>query len=163
MLWNTAFRPNVTTGHEKSADLYIPSGSRFNDVMDILEEKGFDIKQINPGMACHPEKLSGNNINPGRYRLTDGMSNNELVNIFCGQGTRYRQSGFYQCSFRIEDIASVVSRQIEADSADIADLAGEQRIPWNPLVLTKAGIPALFIPNTYEFYWNTSAEQFYIA
>ncbi len=158
MLWNTAFRPNVTTGHEKSADLYIPSGSGFNEVMDILEEKGL-IKNRSTLEWLAVRKNYPNNINPGRYRLEDGMNNNELVNML-RSGNQLPVNLVFINHRRIENIASVVARQIEADSADIVNLAGDNEF-LESLGFDKDGIPALFIPNTYEFFWNTSAEQFY--
>ncbi len=158
LLWNTAFRPNVTTGYERSADLYIPTGSGFNDVLDLLEAKEF-INNRSTLEWLAVRKNYPNNINPGRYRIMDGMNNNDLVNML-RSGNQLPVNLVFINQRRIEDIASVVARQIEADSADIVDLAGDIEF-LGSLGFDKTGIPALFIPNTYEFFWNTSAEQFY--
>ena len=58
-----------------------------------------------------------------------------------------------------EVFAGKVARQIEADSAEIVELLNNstylESINFNSLTWQ-----ALLIPNTHEFYWNTSARQF---
>jgi UPF0755 protein len=57
------------------------------------------------------------------------------------------------------ELAERVSHQIEADSASLVSLLNDSAY------LARAGLNmenalTLFIPNTYEFYWNTTAQQF---
>lgn len=59
----------------------------------------------------------------------------------------------------IEKLAKNVSRQIMADSASIASLLNDSCF-LDSLGYSKATVPALFIPNTYEVYWNMTAEGF---
>lgn len=59
----------------------------------------------------------------------------------------------------IERMASRVSKQIMADSASIATLLNDSSY-IAILGYDEKTIPALFIPNTYEVYWNMSAESF---
>ncbi len=158
MLWNVAFRPTVTTGQDIWVDIHIPTGSGFDEVIDMLEEKGL-IENRSTLEWLAIRKNYPNNINPGRYRLEKGMSNNELVNML-RSGNQQPVNLVFNSNRRIENIASVVARQIEADSSDIVNLAGDTDF-LESLGFDKEGIPALFIPNTYEFFWNTSAEQFY--
>ena len=56
-------------------------------------------------------------------------------------------------------LAGRISRQIEADSIAIVRLLNntDSLAAWGFNLQT---IPALFLPNTYEFYWNTDAWQF---
>jgi len=60
----------------------------------------------------------------------------------------------------LNDLAGRVGGKIEADSAEIINFLSD---PDNYAKdgFTKDNIIAVFIPNTYEFFWNTSASEFY--
>ena len=59
----------------------------------------------------------------------------------------------------LDRLARHVGRQLMTDSADIARLlADSTRIA--ALGYDRQTLPALFIPNTYEVYWDISAEEF---
>ncbi len=157
-IWQTVFKPNVTIMQEGYADIYVPTGSDMNNVLDLLAEK--DLIR-NPATLNWVSKKKNyqNNVHPGRYRLMDGMNNNELINML-RSGNQLPVNLTFINHRTIQDIASVVARQIEADSAAISELA--MNIDFIETIgFDTTTIPALFIPNTYQFYWNTSAEQFY--
>ena len=56
-------------------------------------------------------------------------------------------------------MAATVSRQIMADSTELASLLNDST-HYTPLGFNRATLPALFLPNTYEVYWNMNAEEF---
>src|SRR5690606_18226980 len=60
----------------------------------------------------------------------------------------------------LNDLAGKVGGTIEADSAEIIAFLSD---PGNYMKdgFTEENIIAVFIPNTYEFFWSTSAIQFY--
>lgn len=158
MFWQRIFMPNVTTGGEMSADFYIPTGSGLRDVMDLLDENGLVQNRASLEWLAL-RKNYRNNVRPGRYRLTDGMSNNELINMLRA-GNQLPVNLVFISQRTVDDLASVVSRQIEADSASISEFARNNEF-LKSLGYTHETLPALFIPNTYQFFWNTSAEQFF--
>ena len=59
----------------------------------------------------------------------------------------------------IDRIARNASNQLMIDSAEIAQLLADTSF-IHRIGYTKETLPALFIPNTYEVYWNMSAEKF---
>ena len=59
----------------------------------------------------------------------------------------------------LDRIARNASRQLMIDSTEIANLLNDTTF-IRKMGYTKENLPALFIPNTYEVYWNTSAEDF---
>ena len=58
-----------------------------------------------------------------------------------------------------EQLAGKIASQIEADSLSILNYITDT-IFLNKLQLNTDNVACLFIPNTYEFYWNTSVEGF---
>ncbi len=158
ILWNKIFAPNVTTGYMEYKDIHINTGSDMIGVFDLLEENDLIINRSTLEWLAI-KKNYNNNIKAGRYRLREGMNNNELINML-RSGNQVPVNLVFINHRNIEEIASVVSRQIEADSALLAGLARDHDF-IESLGFDSVTIPALFIPNTYEFYWNTSAKQFY--
>ena len=152
------FIPNVNTGNQEALNIRIPTGSDIQDVFDILEENDL-IMNMSTLERVVKKKNYHNRVLPGQYRLNNNMSNNQLVNML-RSGSQVPVKLVFISQRSVEDIASVISRQIEADSSEVSDLARDTEF-LESLGFDKAGIPALFIPNTYEFYWNTSARQFY--
>lgn len=59
----------------------------------------------------------------------------------------------------IDRMARAVSRQLMIDSLDIAQLVTDSAY-CAQMGYTRETLPSLFIPNTYEVYWNMSADDF---
>lgn len=59
----------------------------------------------------------------------------------------------------LDRLARTVSRQLMIDSLDIARLLADTAY-CTRMGYTQETLPALFIPNTYEVYWNMSADAF---
>ena len=59
----------------------------------------------------------------------------------------------------LDRMARNVSRQLMIDSTEIAKLLTDSGF-IRKMGYTKETLPALFIPNTYEVYWDMSAEDF---
>ncbi len=157
--WHMAFRPNVTAGNAVTADFYIPTGSDMEKVKGLLKEDDL-ISNSSTFKWTAARKNYHNNVHPGRYRLTDGMSNNDLVNLL-RSGNQTPVNLVFISHRTVGDIAAAVARQIEADSACIAELAFDEKF-LETIGFDTAGVPGLFIPNTYQLYWNTSPRQFYL-
>ena len=49
----------------------------------------------------------------------------------------------------------IISKQIEADSISLADTFFEKSNGFNDKTLL-----SMYLPNSYNFYWNTSSEDF---
>ncbi len=137
--------------------LYIPTGSNYLDLLALLQEQQW-VENIEHFDWVARKMNLPNHIHPGRYRVHRGMSNHQLVTLLrSGQQEPLR---LVLNNFRtVADLASYVSRRLEADSASI------HKLLTNPAFLQDFGLEpptalCLVIPNTYYFYWNTSASQF---
>ena len=157
ILYGHLFKPNVITPDRSVAYLYIPTGSRFEEVSEILKTNKFLKNGYSFDWVAHRKQYE-NKVRPGRYRLRDGMSNNELVNLLRSGKQEPVRVTFQNIRSR-EELAGKISRQIEADSLSLLKLLRDadylKQFGVNPL-----NSFVLFVPNTYEFYWNTTAEGF---
>ena len=157
-LYQKVLRSNVTLKSSDDPYLYIPSHSDFNDVCQLLQERGL-VRNINTFVWVAEKKNYVNRIKAGRYKIHKGMSNNELVNLL-----RSGEQEPIMLSFRhlrtIQQLAGQVSRHIEADSLSIIHLLNNEEF-IRSYGFSKNEVLSMFLPNTYEFYWNTSAEEFF--
>ena len=156
-LYRTILSPNVNTGEEKEAVIYIPTGSDFDAVMDTLNRQGVLIRENSFRWVADLKKYP-ENIKPGRYIVRNGMSNNSLTNMLRG-GWQSPVNVTFNYIRDVDMLAGKVGRQIEADSASISNLLHDKEYV-KQLGFNKYTLPALFLPDTYEFYWNTDAESF---
>ncbi len=147
------FNENVKTGQA----LIIPEGATYSRVVDSLEinDMLLNYKAFNwvSKKKNYPEA-----VKPGRYLLREGMNTNEIVNKLRAGEQDPVDVTFNNARFK-EDMAGKVSRYIQADSLAILELFNDTaRIrEWG---FTPETFKAMFIPNTYEFYWTTNADGF---
>ena len=156
-LYNKVMKPNVSTPNQQEFSLYIPTGAAFEQVKDslyshnlILNPSSFEWVANHKGYPDH--------VKPGRYLLKNGMSNNDLINkLRSGSQTPVKVT--FNNMRTVPMLAGRISEQIEADSASIASYLSDAS-NLKALGFNAQTIPAMFLPNTYEFYWNTDAEKF---
>ena len=138
--------------------LYIPSGSVYSQVLDTLQS---ELKIDRPGLFdwFAKKKKYPESIRAGKYIIKKPLSINELVNILrSGRQTPVRVT--FNNIRTLNQIAGKFGRQLETDSLQIMDfLADESNYASDGF--KKETIISVFIPETYEFYWNTDAEGVY--
>jgi len=157
ILYSIVLKPNVWTPNDESVAITIPTGSDFEDVKLILYAKGLVVNRKYFEWWAEKKKYP-QLVKPGKYLIQSGMSNNELINLL-RSGEQVPVQLIFNNVRDIYQVAQKVSQQIEADSAAIVDLITDSTY-LTLLGLNNETASVLFIPNTYEMYWNTSAEGF---
>lgn len=104
------------------------------------------------------EKKNFNKPKGGKYVLKEGMSNNDVVNLLRG-GNQTPVKVSFNNQDTLEKLAGRIATQIEADSISLLNVMRDSAfLARNNF--TNASVLGMFLPNSYEFYWNTSAENF---
>lgn len=96
-------------------------------------------------------------IKPGRYKLTAGMSNRSLIGNLRGGYQEAVKLRFSNIRLK-ENLAGVLGENFLADSAQFSSILNNDTIAQQ-YGFTKDNFYTMFIPNTYEIYWNTSPEK----
>ena len=142
------------TSVTKTGFVYIKSSDQLEDLSSSL--KDFVNNQDDFLWVADMKKFS--KVKGGKYQLKEGMSNNDLVNLLrSGNQTPVKVS--FNNQNTLQDLAGRIAVQIEADSTSLveaftnADFLKQKGI-------SEAQMLGYFIPNTYELFWNTSAEKF---
>lgn len=154
-LYKLYFAPNVT-GQQKY--LYIKTGYVFEDMVTDLRLQNVlgDIGTF--WEAAEKMNLQGA-LKPGKYRLKEGMTNRALINMLKA-GNQEPVSLKFQNIRMKESFAAYLGKNLEPDSNDFMALLDSvafiEKYGFN-----QDNIYTMFVPNTYEFYWNVSAIDFF--
>jgi UPF0755 protein len=151
-------KPIIDLRDKKSCFFYIPTGSNFAAVTDSLKKKGY-LKDMKAFEWLARRKHYDLHVKPGRYRLLNGMHNNALVNLL-RSGIQEPVRIIIQNVRTREELAGKIGNRLETDSAQLIDLFNDPSFLAG-FDITPATLFVMFIPDTYEFYWNTSGDQLF--
>ena len=152
-VWSFVFKSNIKT--EKA--IIIPENATISQVTDSLIRNDI-LLNYKAFIWGAKRKKYGENIRPERYFFKKRMNTNQVINILRG-GLQFPVKVTFNNVRTKEDLAGKVSRYIEADSLSILNLFyNENKI--KEFGFTPETFKSMFIPNTYEFYWTTSAAEF---
>jgi len=141
----------------KDSYLYIPTGSDFDNVVQILSDDSL-LRNLESFEWLALKKNYHNHVYPGRYKLDSLMNNNDIINKLRSGHQNPVKVVFNSIRTR-EQLASKISKQIEADSISLMNVFNDDSIAFQ-YGLEHETFTCIFIPNTYEFWWNTTAEKF---
>lgn len=153
MVYSTFFTPN-TSFNNKEAFVYIGSNDSFADVKEQLEPLLTDLPSF---QKAAERKGYASNIRGGKYRISKGMTNNDIINNLRVNNIPVRVS--FNNQENIASLAGRISEQIEADSLSLLKVFNDTEFLGENGFDQETKL-ALYIPNSYEFFWNTSAEEF---
>tara|TARA_A100001011_G_scaffold366937_1_gene419918 strand:+ start:797 stop:1831 length:1035 start_codon:yes stop_codon:yes gene_type:complete len=144
---NTSFEDNFIY-------LYVKSGSSSEDLINSISNYITDIDTFTK--AAKTKKYL-ENIKAGRYKLNKGDSNNNIINSLRSKNIPVKVT--FNNIQTIQELSGYISNKIEADSVSLINSFTDKDFLEN-LNLTSDSVLSLFLPNTYEFFWNTSADNF---
>ncbi|WP_053992578.1 endolytic transglycosylase MltG [Mangrovimonas sp. TPBH4] len=152
-IYGAMFKPNTSFNNDQ-AFVYIPSGATYQEVREQLEPLLLDIDKFD---ALANRKKYTTNIKAGKYAIKKGMSNNDIINSIRSNNIPIKLSFNNQES--LAKLAGRIAVQIEADSlALLNEMTSEGFLQKNGF--SEKTALGMYIPNSYEFFWNTSSEQF---
>ena len=152
-VYSSIFSPNTAFENEK-AYLFIASEASFDEVMEDIAPL---LNDVNSFVEVAKRKGYITNVKPGHYTVKKGMNNNEIINSIRSSNTPVKVS--FNNQERLENLAGRIAGQIEADSLTLLNTMRD------PVFLKKHDLNAktalsMYIPNSYELFWNCSAEEF---
>lgn len=156
-IYRSLFGISIKTEKENQVIL-IPTGATYEQVADTLESnlviKNRKILDWVSDKKHYPELIKS-----GRYIIDKDLSYIGLINLLrSGRQTPVKVT--FQNIRTLNQLAGKIGRQIETDSSQIMTFFSDES-NFISDGFRKESIIALFIPNTYEFYWNTDARGLY--
>tara|TARA_S200000501_G_scaffold10640_1_gene9654 strand:+ start:7853 stop:8890 length:1038 start_codon:yes stop_codon:yes gene_type:complete len=131
--------------------IFIKSETKFNQFLNQVDPFLLNIDDFS--VLAKRKKYT---VRPGKYKINKGMSNNDIINSL--RSNNITVNVIYNNINDLNDLAGKISNQIEADS--ISFLNSFKSDFFNEKGFDKKNILSMYIPNSYNFFWNTSAEKF---
>ncbi len=153
MVYRAFFVPNTQFNNEV-AYVFIPSNSDFEEVKVILEPLLTDLGTFE---SAADKKGYSTNVKAGKYAIKKGMNNNDIINSLRSGNIPVKVA--FNNQENLKDLAGRISLQIEADSTALLSSFGELEF-LKANGFNEETALSMYIPNSYEFFWNTSAEGF---
>lgn len=153
--WQRIYAP--ITAVDGPRYLLVPTGANMERVMDSIAFHGL-VRDMAAFRWTADRKHYPARIKPGRYRVDPGMSAAALVDrLRSGEQEPVRIT--FNNVKRMKDLAAKASARLECPEAQLLAALEDPAVAQH-YGFSKETFICMFIPDTYEFWWNTSVDAF---
>ena len=156
--YKTILSPNVPDDLENNI-VTIPTNSSFQEVVKILHDNKQIIDTSSFREVAEMMKYKKSIMRAGRYKIDPSWNNRTLIRHLRA-GKQDPVKLVFNHGWTVEDLAGKVAPFIEADSTDLVNLFFDENY-IKEFGYTPETLMSLFIPNTYEFFWNKNEKDFF--
>lgn len=155
--YQMAFTPNFLVKKESKV-LLIHNGTNFTQLVDSLSAGGFVVDMISFGFLAKLLDYQ-ENIKPGAYQILSNSTNLQVIRMLkSGRQIPIRLT-FHNLRTKSQLIDKIDSKlQMNRDEFEAFMNNPDSVKKWG---FDTATIVSMFIPNTYEFFWNTKPHVFF--
>ena len=147
------FKSN-TSFSEDFVYVYVNSGSSKDEMISSISSYIIDVESF---IKAAKTKKYLENIKAGRFIIHKGDGNNKIINSLRSKNIALNIT--FNNIQTIQEFSGYISKKIEADSTSLIESFTDENF-LKSLNLSEESVLSLFLPNTYEFFWNTSADNF---
>lgn len=147
--------PNVSG---KENYLFVKTGATIEDVYKEIKNKDL-LTNVGTFSEAAAKMDLALRLKPGRYKLTKGMNNRTLINMIKAGNQEAVKLKFHNFRKK-ENFAAYLAKNMEADSATFLKVLDSAALV-EKYGFTPENSYTMFIPNTYDMYWNTSPLEFF--
>jgi UPF0755 protein len=142
---------------ENEAVLTIPPGSSYQEVLDTLRLNGWLKNEKSFDLVARMMKYNKEKVPAGKYSIKNGMSNRSLIGKL-RSGSQMPINITYNNMTYISDLSGQLARYFYVDSLSILNyLNSPEFLSQNNV--NRENALSLFIPNTYQMYWDYPIEK----
>lgn len=152
-VYQAVFSPNTKFETETTV-LYVPTGATYTELIELVTPVLKDVYSFD---RIAKRKGYIDKIKAGRYILKKNSNNNQIINVLRSKNSPVQIN--FNNQERLENLAGRIASQIEADSLSLLKSFKDEIFLKSKGFSSETAL-AMYIPNKYEFFWNTSAEQF---
>jgi UPF0755 protein len=142
----------------KKVTLYIPEGSTYVQAMDTVKAH-YRIPDLKVLEWIADKKNYQMLVKPGRYVIDKDLSYTGLINLL-RSGRQTPVNVTFNNIRTLNDLAGKIGKQINSDSTLIIEFLDDPR-NYSGDGFTRENVISVFIPNTYQLFWNTTPEGLY--
>lgn len=146
--------PSIATDAEY---FYVKTDEPYESVIKRIEDEGVVKNFTYFSYVAKAMDLQSAGIKPGRYKLSKDLTNRRLIGNLRGGYQDAVKFRFQNIRLK-EDFAGLLGKSFEADSLAFLNLMNDEALAKS-YGFTKDNFFSMFIPNTYEIYWNTQPKE----
>jgi UPF0755 protein len=146
------FGPNS----KKERYLYIHTGTTYAQLLATLRDSGYVRDITSFGLLASQAGLK-EHVKPGKYAVKRWMSNYELVRML-RNGRQTPVKLVINKVRTINELVTLMSNNLEASRDSLSQLFRDTAY-LSDFDLDTSTLLCAIIPDTYDFYWNTSADK----
>lgn len=138
--------------------LYVRTGHHLDDLFEEIRRTDA-LTEIGTFSQAAAKMDLARSLKPGRYKLTKGMNNRSIINML-KSGNQDPVKLKFQNLRKKENFAAYLSANLEPDSLTFINVLDSVAL-IEKYGFNKDNSYVMFIPNTYEMYWNVTALDFF--
>ncbi len=150
------FINNVNSSSKKPIYIYIKSNKSLDRLLFNLQNENI-LKNVQSFERIAKLINLTDNLKAGRYKIIEGMSNIAIIKLL-KSGRQEPLNLVIKYARRKENLALTISNQLELDSAELISLMNDSST-LSTAKMDSNNIISLFVPNTYNVYWNISGKK----
>lgn len=138
--------------------LYVATGTGKSELFQKIKDRQDVWSRWGLPIIERLMRFNNDQVKPGQYHWDESISNLDFLRMIRSGN----QKPLPLVIFRAHDLpalAGLVANKLEPDSLDFINFLSDPNT-YKELGYDKENFLTLFIPNTYEFFWNTSPEAF---
>jgi len=153
------FGPSVKLGKNYTY-VYIETGDKFDDVIDHLKEENVIKDEQSFSWLAHKMDLE-NSINPGKYRITNGMSLRQIINLI-----KYNKQEKIKLSFNtqirtLDEFVNYTAEKLEMNESEIEEYLSDDKKLEENFSLDPENCFGLIVPGVYEVSWAIKTDELF--
>lgn len=153
---NRMVNQSVTAFRQDAKTILLPEATSAEALAVILEKDSVITDKSAFLQVADLKKF--NTAKPGRYVIRQGASNNKLINRF-RSGDQDPVKVTFNATRTYDELAGRVAQQLMLDSAALAKKMRDPQTA-SQYGFSPEAFKSMFIPNTYELWWNTDTNAF---
>ena len=152
------FYGKKTASIQKETAFYVPTGATFDEVLDGLKTKGIIENTEKFQEYAVLRNLKEGTLEAGKYVFPKNVAYSKIVeDLRQGNGEKEAKVTFNNARTKVE-LAEKIAATVELSADDILKLILDEKFT-SKYGFTPTTINTMFIPNTYNVYWDISAED----
>jgi len=137
--------------------LVIPKNASFSQVVDSLKKNNI-VKDIQTFQIASKILKYDKNVMRGKYEIKENETNYQLVKKL-RKGQHYPVTFTFNNVRTLSDFLQKTDKKFLFSAQELQNLLEDEQF-LTELGFTKKTLPALFIPNTYQIYYDIDADEF---
>jgi UPF0755 protein len=159
LLYRLLFTP-VSFKDRNYTYIYVETGDELSDLVSKLNSEG--VIEDSETFSWLAARMSlGDNIHPGKYRITSGMTMRRIVNLFKYNKQEKVKVNLNSQIHDLEEFIEYVDQKLELSDEDLEDFLTDEKKLSDNFGLDPSNSLAMLIPGSYEVSWAVTADDFF--